>query len=613
MSKISIQTVTNILLKIVLLSGILMFMTISLVYAGSGGGGSSGGSNPSGTGTTPRAQPGTHAVTADRNLANQVARDLNSRPNSMCSGCSATVTTNRDGTVSVSVRQNDSGGNDSRGSNPGTTNPTPTTCNAQPNLQTIDIFFVPAGAQPVTTPARTFVSTRNGTRPDDRVTVVVPASTSYTSIMVPRNQLEAGFSYEPIIVIRNVAACSTSAGNHGSDGDTRNFDRNPVSWLLAPVAYAGGGTSGGQPNDYPNFVRNQLPFGSGGSFPIRARIDVGNNTTYEWEHYINAIGPVGNGRTLYLRLPAFTTTEAGTHSISIVTDIRHNIDAGRGCYASTTSASAGWGCVRETRETDNDRNESFTTTVGSTSLQLAVDVSDVIVRASSTLTEVPFVAINNGRATINEYQYRIVVGATPFAHATQTTSLAPTSRETVRGNGSFRTPTTPTSLPLTVCARVATSSEVCDTARLIVTTPQCSDARDNEPDGTQDANDPGCYDDPLDPTTYDPNDDNEGDMATTSPSVTIEFKPVVNPVRYNTSAALAYIITGPAPMTCVVTGGGTNSTITHTPPRTTGQVATTPVTSTQQYTLRCTANVGGGTLQFERTTTVDVLPQIQET
>lgn len=523
---------------------------------------------------------------------------------------------NRDGDirdaneVSTSCMSCDRGSDRSSGTR--TPTPTPTTCTARPNLQTVDIFFVPAGAQPVTTPARTFVSTRNGTRPDDRVRVVIPASTSYAPIMVPRNQLEVGLSYEPIAMIRNVAPCTTSTSGSAGQHDSPDI-LGPRTWLPIPVAYAGGGSGGSQPNDYPNNFRTQLPFGSNGSFPIRARIDIGNNQTYEWEHYFNAIGPLGNGRTIYVRLPVFTTTETGTHRIGIVTDIRHSVDPDRGCFATTTPASAGWGCVRETSETDNDRGETFTTVTGSTSLQLAVDVSDITVRAGTALTQVPFVTTNNGRATISDYRYRIMVGSTLFASTTRTTNLVPTSRETVNGSGSYLIASSSPVIPLTVCARIATSTEVCDTARVIVATPQCADVRDNDSDGTQDATDPSCYTDPLDPSTYDPNDNNEGDLASTSASVTIEFKPVVNPVRYNTGAALSYIINGPAAMTCEVTGGGTNSNITHTPPRTTGQVITAPVTSTQQYTLRCTATVGGGTLQFERTTTVDVLPQIQET
>jgi hypothetical protein len=439
--------------------------------------------------------------------------------------------------------------------------------------------------------------------------------------MITLNGLEVGQSYEPIAVIRNTADCAaaynagtpaggTPGGSNSSGGSLRS------SFQLINIAYAGGRSSSPAavyPIGYPSNLRTESPFGSNGSFPVRARIDVGNNTSYEWTHYLNAVGPVADGSTYYLKLPAFSTSEVGSHIIEVVTDIRHSVDAGRGCFAPETPASTGWGCVREASELDNDRSESFTTANASTTLRVAVDVSDVTVRAGSMLSEVPFITINTGRGAVTDYRYRVTIGSTQYASATRSTNLAPTDRETIRANGSFTASGTPTTIPLIVCARVATSSESCDTARLIVVTPQCSDTRDNDTDGTQDTNDPGCFADPLDPTTYDPNDDNEGDMATTSPSVSLEFRPVTNPVQYNSVATLAYVINGPVGMNCTVTGGGTNITVNHRAPQTAGQVVTLPVTNEQQYWLRCTTIVGGSTLLFERTTRVEVLPLAQET
>lgn len=43
--------------------------------------------------------------------------------------------------------------------------------------------------------------------------------------------------------------------------------------------------------------------------------------------------------------------------------------------------------------------------------------------------------------------------------------------------------------------------------------PQCSDGTDNDGDGLVDADDPGCWTDPTDPSTYDPLDDDETDAA----------------------------------------------------------------------------------------------------
>jgi hypothetical protein len=576
-------------------------------YAGGGGG--SGGS---GSGSSSRAQPGTHATTNDRALANSVARDMNSRPNSMCSGCSATVTSNRDGSVSVSVRENDRGGGGNNSSSPGTTVTTPTTCTNK-NLTTIDVFFVPAGAQPVTTPARTIIS--GGTRPSERERRVIPASTSYTPIIVPRNELEVGVRYEPIAQIRNQASCSSNSSGFGRDHYEGANSRTDIFQLI-PRAHAGGGsnaTSPRRPDDYPNNVRTQAPFGSNGSFPVRARIDLGNNTTYEWVEYANSVGPLGNGQSIYLRFPSFTTTEVGNHTIQIVTDIRHSVDPGRGCYASTTPESAGWGCVRETSERDNDRSEAFTTIASTTSYRLTVDATDITVPPGESLDEIPFAVTNAGNAIIRDYRYRVTIAGGEYASTTRITSLTPGSRETVNSNGSYTVPTTPTTLPLRICARVATSTESCDDARIIVATPQCSDRNDNDSDGLNNADDPGCYTDPSNPSTYNPNDNSESDLAALPPpTIVLTARPDI--VRYGDTATLEYTVTAAYPIVCTLTGGGESQSVTHTPPSTTGSFVTRPLQSTVTFTLSCSPNIiGVPSTPTAVSETVQVIPLAQET
>ncbi|MES2967041.1 MAG: hypothetical protein V4668_04620 [Patescibacteria group bacterium] len=95
-----------------------------LALAGGGGSGSSGGSSTSGgcSGTS-CTQGGTHSTTASRSTANEIARNLNSNPSSMGTNMEAVVTTNRNGTVSVSVRSTDRGGNDSSSGSPTPTSP----------------------------------------------------------------------------------------------------------------------------------------------------------------------------------------------------------------------------------------------------------------------------------------------------------------------------------------------------------------------------------------------------------------------------------------------------------------------------------------------------------
>jgi hypothetical protein len=496
------------------------------------------------------------------------------------------------------VQQNNTSNDSNSDSFNGPTKTTSTPCHNQ-NLLAVDIFFVPAGTQPV--------AAQNTSNP-------------YQQSIVSAAALEVGKSYEPIVQIRNNGACSLFDllfGYETGDSTTRQaLPRYSLRDLIGvPTAHALGNIVGQTPQSstYPNNIRSQLPFGTSGSFPIRVRIDFGNNGSQDWEQYLNAQGPVPRGQTRYVRLPAFSSNEVGTHSIAVVTDIRHSVDAGRGCYATSNPTSAGWGCIRETNENDNDRVETFTTTTGGPGTQLGVTVSDVTVEVGDTITQVPFTTRNIGTTAILGYTYRVTIGGTTFASTSRTTNLALAAQELVSSNGSYTAPNNATTIPLTVCAVVGTSAPACDTALVNVVTRECSDGQDNDGDTFQDTTDPGCFTDPLDPDTYDPDDDNEGDIATTSPSVTIEFRPVVNPVQYNTPATLDYEISGPAPMSCQVTGGGANTPVGHTPSTTSGQVTTAPVRGTQQFTIRCTAIVGGVPIQFERTTTVDVIPLAQET
>lgn len=539
------------------------------------------------------------SFTTSKSAAQSSANGYNNFSNSLGKNYSYSVKSTYSSTKGwgYTVQQNNAMGNGGSDTFSGNNNPT-NVCHNQ-NLLAVDIFFVPAGTQPV--------ATKNTTNP-------------YQNSMVSAQALEVGKSYEPIVQIRNNGACSLLDLLFGYETGGNSLHQTSPHYSLSdlirvPTAHAMGSIGGqtSQSSTYPNNIRSQLPFGTNGAFPIRVRIDFGNNGSHDWEQYLNAQGPVPRGQTRYVRLPAFTSTEVGTHSISVVTDIRHSVDAGRGCYAASNPTSAGWGCIRETNENDNDRVESFTTGTGGPGTQLGVNVSDVTVNAGETLTQVPFTTRNNGTTVIVDYTYRVTIGGATFASTSRTTNLAPAAQEVVSSNGSYTAPSSATTIPLTVCAVHGTSTPACDTALVNVITSECSDSKDNDSDTLQDTTDPGCFIDPLDPDTYDPNDDNEGDVATTSSSVTIEFRPVVNPVRYDTPATLEYEINGPAPMSCQVTGGGSNTAINHTPDTTDGQVTTAPIRGTQQFKMTCTAVVGGVAIDFERTTVVEVLPLAQET
>ncbi len=92
---------------IILCLGVSYF-GIPLALAG-GGGSTSGGSSSSGCNSCTNG--GTYATTNSRPTANQLASNLNSNPNSMGTNMQAVVTSNSNGTVSVSIRERDTGGN----------------------------------------------------------------------------------------------------------------------------------------------------------------------------------------------------------------------------------------------------------------------------------------------------------------------------------------------------------------------------------------------------------------------------------------------------------------------------------------------------------------------
>ncbi len=113
-----------------LVTTLVMTVLFAAQAMAGGGAGSSGGSGGSG-GSTRTVNTGTHAVTTDRNLANQTARDLNSGAGGyrVPAGSEAVVVTGANGTVRVDVRPIDrSSGNGSASVPPGgTTLPAPST------------------------------------------------------------------------------------------------------------------------------------------------------------------------------------------------------------------------------------------------------------------------------------------------------------------------------------------------------------------------------------------------------------------------------------------------------------------------------------------------------
>lgn len=88
-------------------------------------------------------------------------------------------------------------------------------------------------------------------------------------------------------------------------------------------------------------------------------------------------------------------------------------------------------------------------------------------------------------------------------------------------------------------------------------TPQCSDGVDNDSDGRTDASDPGCWTTPGDPTTYNPNDDDETDppAPASTPITSVGVTVTPNPAMVGETVVWrAGVVGGEAPFNYVWTG-----------------------------------------------------------
>ncbi len=353
------------------------------------------------------------------------------------------------------------------------------------------------------------------------------------------------------------------------------------------------------------FVSEGL-IGSNGSFPVRLRLDFGRNNNYDYTEYLGNQGPLAGNRATTVVFPAVTISAAGSHSIEGRVDAPASEAPGQGCSPAT-------GCITESSETDNTRTETFAVT-GNNNLPLDVDVNDITVIVGSALNRVPFNVENDSDQTINRVYYSIEINNLVVGDSSQAVVMAPDQEQNINGMVSYTAPNNPTRLPLRVCAQADPSSNPnCDTAELRVIAPACTDSADNDGDSFIDRNDVGCLTDPLDPTTYNANDNNENDIATSTAMIRIEFGPASPLVRYNEGTNLEYTIQAPQALTCTVSGGGLNRIITYPGgAAVTGFVQSGDLTNTQSFTMKCDAAIQGYTISNERSTSVEVIPQAQE-
>jgi hypothetical protein len=148
---------------------------------------------------------------------------------------------------------------------------------------------------------------------------------------------------------------------------------------------------------------------------------------------------------------------------------------------------------------------------------------------------------------------------------------------------------------------------------VIVTATECSDLIDNDGDTTSDAADNGCWTNPSDPTTYNPNDNSEGGIIDLTPP-TLRIWSDSPIVRFNGQATINYSISAPYAITCTVTGGGINETVNHVSGTTNGSELSSARQSKQRFTLSCPGFDNGTTRVIDSSQTFDleVIPQVQE-
>lgn len=584
---------------------------------------------------------------------------------------------NRDGKINgpneVSVTNDRGGNNNGSGGTP-----SKPACPETPDIAVTDILFVKAGTlpnSPTSTVTETKVSGWGVSAPKGTTkkvtTYYVGVARPADDLIISANNLEAGVSYQPIVQLRNLNCNPTYAIQtiRAQALAQRSFIPT-IAQLLAFITPATASANGGGSQTTtvspttPTLVGyhiNQTPFGSNGSFPVRLHIDYGQDGSVDYDEYLNSQGPIGGVQTtfakamgvskpgsfigknpnkvatkstptIYIPFPPFTARQSGNHNITANADVTNTQAPGHGCTSMMIPKKAGvgfikpgpailssidWGCINEKTpagtisETNNNLTKTFTI---SNAQILQVTLADIHVRVGGTLTTVPFDVQNRSTSTLPGYTYTIKINGTGVGAGTRTLTFAPDQIDSVLGGVTYTIPSSPTTVPLEVCATsalLATTS--CSVAQVIVSITQCSDGVDNDSDGTIDALDTGCYTNPLDPSTYDENDDSEGGIIDLPPPTLLIWSdsPLV---RYNGQATINYSITAAYPITCTVTGGGINETINHTPGTTTGAQVSTSLKNKQQFILSCPGFTTATTrlIDSAESLTIEVVPLLQE-
>lgn len=254
----------------------------------------------------------------------------------------------------------------------------------------------------------------------------------------------------------------------------------------------------------------------------------------------------------------------------------HIDEPGDGEYIAYTITcdSYGGGTVSDTHILTNNTSVDLTL--------IAPQVSDQRVLASTTLTTLPFITNNQTTDLVTEYEYIVDIDGSEVGRDTYTTSLAGNTSETVDASIAYTTPGSGV-VPFTVCLEHEDMpGRSCDSARLIIAAPECSDGIDNDSDGLIDfPADPGCTG-PLDPV-----EDNVPPTISVDPAI----------VRQGDSFTLSWDPNGNPGCVLSANAGADGSTP--------GSATLTAERQTQ-YTIRCANGEEAGV-------TLQVIPNLFET
>lgn len=454
--------------------------------------------------------------------------------------------------VTVSTDR-DSGGSDSRGSSPSCTGI---------DIAVTGLRFEVPGTQtqtPGNTPSSRFNVSSNQSR--SGVYSAVGSQSVSTEVVV-------GANYVPVATIQNIGCNPT---NYTSSAGT-----GALSWV--------------RNRNQTQYFRNQLPFGSNGGFPVRLTIDFGTDSSVEVTAYANNQGPLNRGQAITVRFPQVTIPNGGSHRATVIADPTAAQAPGNTC---TADATGDWGCVRESdRGTNNQRQMTLRATTPSLALGsfiinpgartlfgssgAIVDASTADERDISTLTSQQEVGLYwvgqsvNFSSCTGSISSSSGANLTGFSGQRDTAGLSiftllglPTNANQVDAN--IPEPGDNQRHTFTISCRSTGGTLLTDSLALVrgtvppdpVIPPPvaCSDSTDNDGDGLVDASDPGCWDNPLDPATYNPSNPGETNLSSVPPTVTAT--PAI--VRRGESVTVRWNANGNTG--CQLTGGSLNQAV----------------------------------------------------